>query len=603
MKPLRLLALLIAVLIGLWAFLQPRESKPDSSDAPKSEVLSDTSLKSEPIRASDPAPTPELTNEPAAPVLTESPAATWTLQGLALGAVDQAGIAGLMVTLSHPTGAAQAATSSVSDGVGAFAFELDERHWKRGEVRLASVHDAATGARRFQGLVRLDPNFAISIQALTGVRGRVLTSLAPRDPRLDVTFWRAPQRAAREWTYVARTKTDTTGWFECDIALAQSVDLLRVDIALDGVHCASFDTPLDALRSPSGVELTVELGELRLSVSDENGAALAGAELRIAAWGSSPDNFPPVAATGAQGRITLRLPPAHYELALGKAGHCSRVEFVDLAPQLVELELQLARLGEEHELFGVVVDERGEPVPAAFVAVGPRTRIDELGAAGTHGVRTDKLGAFRLRSCSSQELELTAFHRDFGLSAPLVVTPDGTRLVVALARRGKVQVDVLTDPLPGPFHDGECDYVLVPQAGGESVFGVADTLPFEVDELLVGDYDVFVLLPGLDGCAEGFVRIEAARTALVLLPARRAHWIGGRALDAQGSALPDLQVRALARWPATAAQALSWGRTLGDGSFRVFSDASEAELFLQDASGELLRQHVREGEALELRTP
>jgi hypothetical protein len=603
MKPLRLLALLIAVLIGVWAYFQPRPSTPASSDAPKSDVLSDATSDTEPIRASDPAPTLESTNDPSAPAPTESPAATWTLQGLALSTVDQAGIAGLKVTLSHPAGAAQAATSSVSDGLGAFVFELDERHWKRGEVRLASVHDAASGARRFQGLVRLDPNFAISIQALTGVRGRVLTSLAPRDPRLDVTFWRAPQRASREWTYVARTVTDTTGWFECDLALAPSVDLLRVDIALDGVHCASFDTPLDALRSPSGVELNVELGELRLSVADENGAAVVGAELRIAAWGGSPDNFPPVAATDARGQIMLRLPPAHYEFALGKAGHCSRVEFVEIAPQPVELELQLARLGEEHELFGVVVDERGEPVPAAFVAVGPRTQIDELGAAGTHGVRTDEFGNFRLRSCSSQELELTAFHRDFGLSTPLLVTPDGTRLVVALARRGKVQIDVLTDPLPGPFRDGECDYVFVPQAGGESIFGVADTLPFEVDELLVGDYDVFVVLSGLDGCAEGFVRVEAARTAQALIPARRAHWISGRALDAQGSALPDLQVRALARWPAAAAQALSWGTTLGDGSFRVFCDASEADLLLEDLNGELLRQQVREGESIELRTP
>lgn len=603
MKPLRLLAVLIAVLLGLWAFFRSREGAPAGSGAPRTDVVAPTVPDAAPVRAADPVENTTPTAEQPAPTDAAAPVVTWTLQGLALSAGEHAGIAGLAVTLSHPAGAAHAATSSVSDGLGAFVFELDERHWKRGDVRLASVHDAASGARRFQGLVRLDPNFTIALHELTAVRGRVLTSLAPRDPRLDVTFWRAPQRAAREWTYVARTKTDTTGWFEGELPLAQSVDLLRVDIALDGVHCASFDTPLDALRSPSGVELTVELGELRLSVSDENGAALAGAELRIAAWGSSPDNFPPVAATDAQGRITLRLPPAHYELALGKAGHCSRVEFVEIAPQPVELELQLTRVAEEHELFGVVVDERGEPVPAAFVAVGPRTQIDELGAAGTHGVRTDEFGAFRLRACSSQELELTAFHRDFGLSTPVVVTPDGTRLVVALARRGKVQVDVLTDPLPGPFHDGECDYVLVPQAGGESIFGVASTLPFEVDELLVGDYDVFVLLPGLDGCAEGFVRVEAARTAPVLLPARRAHWIRGRALDAQGSALPDLQVRALARWPATAAQALSWGTTLGDGSFRVFSDASEAELLLEDLNGELLRQQVREGDSIELRTP
>ena len=603
MKPLRLLALLIAVLVGVWAYFRSRESTPAGSGAPRSEAAATTTPKTEPVSSVDPAAPTAPIAEPTGASENVAPVVTWTLQGLALSASDHAGIAGLKVTLSHPAGAAHAATSSVSDGLGAFAFELDERHWKRGDVRLASVHEAASGARRFQGLVRLDPNFTIALRELTAVRGRVLTSLAPRDPRLDVSFWRAPQRASREWTYVARTATDTTGWFECELPLAPSVDLLRVDIALDGVHCASFDTPLDALRSPSGVELTVELGELRLSVSDENGAALAGAELRIAAWGSSPDNFPPVAATDAQGLLTLRLPPAHYELALGKAGHCSRVEFVEIAPQTVELELQLARLGEEHELFGVVVDERGEPVPAAFVAVGPRTQIDELGAAGTHGVRTDEFGNFRLRSCSSQELELTAFHRDFGLSAPLVVTPDGTRLVVALARRGKVQVDVLTDPLPGPFHDGECDYVLVPQAGGESISGVASALPFEVDELLVGDYDVFVLLPGLDGCAEGFVRVEAARTTPVLLPARRAHWLGGRALNAQGAPLPDLQVSALGRWPAAAAQQLSWGLTLGDGSFRVFCDASEAELFLQDASGELLRQHVREGEALELRTP
>jgi len=602
MKPIRLLALILAVLIGVWAYLQPQPSEPATSSGPATAVASDSAPDASSARDAEP-PTPPATNEPAASTEPEAPAATWQLQGLALSAKDRAGLAGLQVTLSHPGGGAHAATSSVSDGVGAFSFELDERLWKRGDVRLASVHDVTNGARRFQGLVRLDPNFAISIHELTGVRGRVLTSLAPRDPRLDVSFWRAPQRASREWTYVARTVTDTTGWFECDLALAQSVDLLRVDIALDGVHCASFDTPLDALRSASGVEFNVELGELRLSVSDDSGAPLAGAELRIAAWGSSPDNFPPVAATDAQGLITLRLPPAHYELALGKAGHCSLVEFVDVAPAPVELGLQLARLGEEHELFGVVVDERGEPVAAAFVAVGPRTQIDELGAAGTHGVRTDEFGNFRLRSCSSQDLELTAFHRDFGLSTPLLVTPDGTRLVVALARRGKVQIDVLTDPLPGPFGDGACDYVFVPQSGGESIVGTAHTLPFEVDELLVGDYDVFVLLAGLDGCAEGFVRVEASRTTPAVLPARSAHWLTGRASDALGNPLPDLQVSALGRWPAAAARELAWGSTIGDGSFRVFCDTHEAELVLHDANGELLRQQVREGEALELRTP
>lgn len=593
----------------MWV-LRPREREEhkfeSSPSTPSSTAAPTNDDHAAPASAPTPAEAPaaqEPASETADTVTAAPPGPSLRLRGLVLRAHDQSGVAGVRITITPLRAGDEPATSSLSNALGEFELELSGEHWRIGQVRTATAIDAQTGAQRFQGPVRLDPGFTLLLDELVTLRGRVATSLRPREPRLELTFTRPTTPAARVRRFVASARTDETGWFEQAARVPAGVDVLRLSVAVDGRTAALFDAPLEQLTSSSGIDLFVELCELRLFVRDANGAPLSGAELRAAAFDSDPDDFPPVAASDERGEVRLALPAADYELCLGKPGYCSRVEHLQLPPQGAELELALDALAAEHEYFGVVIDDAGAPVERAFVALAPRTYIEELSVAGTDGLRTDAQGEFRLRACSSAELELTAFHREFGLSAPLVVRADGIRLVVQLRRTGKLEVDVLTDALPGEFRDGALEYVLAPTDGREPISGVAYQAPFTVGELPAGDYDVYVTLPGMRACAVGFASVEANRSSQALLAAQGASWLEGRVLDADGAALGYLDVIALDAWPETAAQVLLWSRTDREGRFHVLSPRATARLSVRDDEGELSSHSASAGEALELRLP
>ncbi len=608
LQALAAVVVIVAVLgIAFW-LRQRRAERPAMDDTNRSLSASSTDPAPAIDQLHDPTLAVEATDDLDALTLSEdlrpAPAApTWRLRGLVLHEQDRTGVSGVRVTITALRAGDESATSSLSNALGEFELEFSGEHWRIGQVRTATAIDELTGAQRFQGPVRLDPGFTLLLEELVTLRGRVATSLRPREPRLELTFTRPTTPAARVRRFAASARTDETGWFEQAARVPAGVDVLRLSVAVDGRTAALFDAPLEQLTSPSGIELFVELCELRLFVRDASGAPLPGAEVRAAAFDSDPDNFPPVAASDEHGEVRLALPAADYELCVGKSGYCSRVEHLQLPPQGVEFELALDALAAEHEFFGVVIDDAGAPVERAFVALAPRTYIEELSAAGINGQRTDSQGEFRLRACSSAELELTAFHREFGLSAPLAVRADGIRLVVQLQRTGKLEVDVLTDALPGEFRDGALEYVLASTDGREPISGVAYQAPFSVDELRAGDYDVYVTVPGMRACAVGFARVEANRSSQALLAAQRASRLGGRVLDADGAALGHVDVIALDAWPEAAAQVLLWSRTDRDGRFHVLCPRTPARWSVRDERGELGSHAASAGESLELRLP
>ncbi len=604
---LRVLALGAVLALVVWWMRRSESPPPSTLDERAPSVEIPPAPAEAPAPADDAAPAVEdsaaMSAEDGLAAEAGADTSSWRLRGLVLLAHDQSGVAGVRVTLTPMRAGGDPAVSSVSNALGEVDFELVGEQWRAGQVRLATAIDELTGAQRFQGPVRLDPGFTLLLDELVTLRGRVATSLRPRDPQLELTFTRPTTPAAPVRRFVASARTDTTGWFEQAARVPPGVDVLRLSVAVDGRTAALFDTPLALLTSPSGVDLFVELSELHVLVRDSRGAPLAGAELRAAAFDSDPDDFPPVAATDEHGRAQLALPAADYELCVGKSGYCSRIEYVQLSPQGAEVELELGALESEHEFFGVVIDDSGAPVAGAFVSLAPTTFIEELAVAGIDGQRTDAQGEFRLRACSSAALELTAFHRDFGLSQPLEVRADGIRLVVTLRRTGRLEVELLTDALPGVFRDGAIEYVLAPTDGREVTSGVAYASPFVLDELLAGDYDVFVTLPGMRACAVGFARVEANRTSSTLLAAQGASWLEGRVLDESGAALSFLDVVALGAWPEPAAQVLLWGRTDLEGRFRVLSPRPTARLSVRDDQGELTAHDASASDALELRLP
>ncbi len=610
-RSLRILAAVVVLALAWWMW---RTRKPDvatdAAPAPATVVHAD-----EPVAAStspassqpasdardahEPAsPAPELPSEPA-------PAArdTFRVRGAVVRALDGAGAPGMLVHVSARTGADGAAKSSASDALGAFELELDSEHWQLGSLAYALAIEGSTGRRRFEGLVRLEQDFVIELDDLTRLHGVVIAPEWTRALPISIAAFAPPLRGSEVPRWIANASVEPNGEFEMFARVPPLMDVARLEIAVGQLSTLTYDVAIDELASDVGAEFLLELGALRVRVFDSMGAPRAGAEVRVTSLADGPHATAALAKTDSLGLAAFTRPLGELELCVGADGHRSVVEVLNFEGGELDHDVQLEPLSAEDELFGVVLLDTNEPVADAFVAAGPITIVDDVGTPGIRGARTDERGEFRFAVASTAPLELTAFHRDWGITEPQSVVADGRRLVVWLPRTGKLRVEVLTDAVPGPFRTGRAEYVLRHRESGAIESGESASLPLELSELVGGEYDVFVLFEGLGAVAEGFARVEPGRTSSTVLAAREANWIDGRVTDSTGEGVWGVLVRAEGRWPVDVAARLCTAATAFDGRFRVLSADRAAELVVYDATAEWARATAQAGEfsAIELR--
>jgi hypothetical protein len=600
MKPLRILAL-FAVLAIAWWMWRPRAplDAPRTDAAPPAVALPAPPPQTPPTQPAREAPATveNGATDAAAPVEPEALApVALRLRGAVVNSLDGAGAPGIVVHLTSPRGRDHGAKSTPSDALGAFQLELRGDEWKLGGLHHALAVEVAGGRRRFDGLVRLDQDFTLELDELTRLHGIVIAPEWARDQPISLAAFTPPVRGGETHRWMASAKASASGEFEMYARLPALADLARIQIAVGELSTVTYDVALDDLASDVGAEFVLELNVLRVRVFDSHGAPQAGAQVRIASLAEGPHATPAAAETDANGLAQFTRPPGEIELCVGAPGHRSVVDVLAFDGGDLDYDVNLEALEQGKELFGVVLLDTNEPAPDAYVAVGPTTLTRDLSVAATSGVRTDEHGEFRISAASSGALELTAFHRDWGMSEPQLVEADGRRLVVWLPRTGKLRVDVLTDAAPGPFRTGGAEYVLRHRGSGAIESGDAASLPLELEELVAGEYDVYVLLEGFNAVAEGFARVEAGRLSSSVLAARAANWIDGRVTDSSGEGAWGVNVTARGRWPAEVSARLCTSPTDFAGRFRVLSADRGAELVVYDAEAEWARQIALAGE-------
>lgn len=210
------------------------------------------------------------------------------------------------------------------------------------------------------------------------------------------------------------------------------------------------ELPLSSAAAASAVSL-------ELALSSSAGGALSGAEVAIAQDSDSRDALVGVARLAAdpEGKLSLRLAPGRYVLLVQAPQHEALTRRITLRADEPTSAARLA-LKPAPRIRGVVVDEEGNPIADALVALG--AAFDPK-ARGTR-VRTEADGSFSLPVGVGQDLTLSArgggrvARMAFGvLSSPFGL--DGVRVV---ARAGRNVEGVVTRPDGAPWAFGQVRY-------------------------------------------------------------------------------------------------------------------------------------------------
>jgi protocatechuate 3,4-dioxygenase beta subunit len=162
----------------------------------------------------------------------------------------------------------------------------------------------------------------------------------------------------------------------------------------------------------TAVELALEPGASLEVVAQSGGRRVEGASAM--AWLDNDNVFRSDRTSGADGRVPLRgLPPGTYQVTASHPDHLPS-ERQKVTVQEGQTLTVTAELAAGARLEGEVVDEEGQAVPRAVVAVFPRL---------APGTQSDARGRFTLRALPpGRPFRLEAFHAEYEQEAPLPLT-------------------------------------------------------------------------------------------------------------------------------------------------------------------------------------
>jgi hypothetical protein len=490
----------------------------------------------------------------------------------------------------------------VTDGSGRFELRLDPERWRWGD--LGSVLVSGPAARiRFTGAVRLERSLRIVARSTLRLRGTIECNRDLSDREVHVAA-EVPASGATTVAIHGGAAQAIDGRFEISagVDFVPSEFLVSISVLHAGVSRQAI--PTRELVSDAGATIRVELSDLEIVVTDEDGAPIAEAGVHVAP-ASDPGAKEIRAATDGEGRARLLPPPGPLEVCLGKPGFAAHVETFDPATLGgATRTFRLRRLVPADVVEGRVVFENGSGAANVFVSANPATANPELVHPGFSSATSGEDGRFSIPIGRDLDLEVRGYHRQFGMTQEQVCAPGVRAVTLLLRRQGHVRIRLDCDALVGPPRSGAIQYVLVDRDYRSTLSGHDWSAPVEIDEVPEGDYNAFVFAPGLDGLGQGAFRLEPGEDADVLVSLEPARWISGRLVSSEGSPLEGLIL--IARpptWPVEACEVLARGATDRDGRFRLLGGLGD-EVRVELAGGRPFASWaMRSGEDREWRLP
>ena len=574
----------------------------DAGSIGRAEGLTHVSIESgrtdavEPASTDAPAASTNPTEDPQPPE--EAGLSIW---GTVRDAESRAGMPACTVRLTS-------AKASVTDAAGRFTLQVDPQ--TQLGASLSAVYVERSGESLFHGSVLLQDGMEILVRPPVVLRGRCVDPAGRPLRARGVTAYLEPTGLREIEFFLASTgEAAEDGRFEIRARPPEeAVRNLVLSVGL-GVTSVRAVVPWAELRSEAGATIVLDVCPLEIAVVTTDGAPIAKGELRLTAWGGSPDVNTVHVATSFDGsaQLELALPggASEVELVVGLEGYAPFVERRDAAPCGESWTVELVRLGPDDVIAGRVLDANGQPVEGAYASCDPLTRDPEVGVAANVGARTDAEGRFSLPFPAGKLAALRAYHADHGMLPDQEVIGGTRDVVLRFLGVQDVEVDARfpagTQVAAGahPF-----EWVLALQ-DGTTLSGSERTDPFTIEEVPPGDHRLFVVALAGTWFASEVVSIYPAldaRLEIELEPARHAR---GHVLDAEGKPARNVTLHVVdATWPAELVSKWGSGKTDQAGAFELFAgSATDCELALEHDGVELLRTRAASETQLEIRLP
>lgn len=554
------------------------------------------------IAAEEPA-SPERAREVETPApRAEEQAETWTLRGTVVSTNSVEPSAKIEIWRKLET---QSAFATVSTASGTFEVELPADELPLGALAWARVWDEA-GAMRFDGALRLEPQVVVTLSESLRWRGTVDCSWPRSTEELRITLYEPAQRAAKLGRSVGSTLADGIGYFEIAGLLRGRAETLVAELELrnaEGVLATGVRAVSRAeLESPAGARIPFDIARLRLLVRNELGQAVPNAAVRVHDAGQASLTQRRDRKTDGEGIAEFTVAFGNLDFDVSAAGFAPVWSSREIGEGEVEHEIQLKRLEFEDRLFGTVLIDDGRAAEGALVvARAPGLPEESFVAAWT---RTNHDGTFELALPRGTEFEVTATDNAPSKSGPWLATVGSEPLVLTLERQRELRVRLDTSALPPDVGSGEIEYVALERRTGALVQGTDLFAPFTISALAPGEWDIYVLAEGLDGCGTATVALgdtPGASSLEVVVPLQRAHWVDALVIDHQRTPFVGTWVVTHGDWPASVAAILGLGQCDSRGRLRSFCDSRDARLELYAFPDEApLEARVRTDEFAEI---
>jgi uncharacterized GH25 family protein len=321
--------------------------------------------------------------------------------------------------------------------------------------------------------------------------------------------------------------------------------------AIDGEHAPAWSTPITVKDAPvSGVTITMKAGgTLAGKVTDTAGKPVAFASVQVLGKGQDAwmQEDPRRATTDKLGAFELRgLARIKLQARAESETAASKIVDVDLAEKAAITDLALV-LEVSGQIAGIVVDEKGAPVPEVQVNAFPDilggASADGLALAGMSSTTTDGGGAFVISGLPDGAYRLRAARArpgwgDWGQG--------GTE-----AKPGDKDVKVV---LPAP---GELKGKVVIAKGGDNIVPTIASVQvgqnpptpvtkgeFTVRGVIPGSYDVTFRGLEFAQLQKRDVKIEPGKTTdLGTVTVQRGRQLVGKVVDPNGKPVSGARVR------------------------------------------------------------
>jgi len=321
--------------------------------------------------------------------------------------------------------------------------------------------------------------------------------------------------------------------------------------AIDGEHAPAWSTPITVKDTPvSGVTITMKAGgALSGKVTDTAGKPVAFATVQVIAKGQDAwmQATPRHATTDKLGAFELRgLARIKQQARAESETAASKIAEIDLAEKAAVTDLALV-LDVSGQIAGIVVDEKGAPVPEVQVNAFPDilggASAEGLALAGLSSTTTDGGGAFVISGLPDGAYRLRAARArpgwgDWGQGGTEAKPGDKDVKIVLPAPgelKGKVVIAGKTD--------GNIPTIASVQVGQNPPTPVTKG-EFTVRGVIPGSYDVTFRGLEFAQLQKRDVKIEPGKTTdLGTVTVQRGRQLVGKVVDATGKPVSGARVR------------------------------------------------------------